>query len=162
MERWDAYNENFQLIAGTTLVRGSTIPDGLYHLVCDIIVRHTDGTYLLMQRDNRKHYGGMWEASAGGSALQGETPLECAIRELREETGILSNELQEVGRVIHHTHHTIYVEYLCVTNQDKHSVVLQEGETQAYQWVTKETLVNMRKQQLITDRMQVFLQELQR
>ncbi len=41
-----------------------------YHLVCDIIVRHSDGTYLLMQRGYRKPYGGMWEASAGGSALR--------------------------------------------------------------------------------------------
>ena len=55
------------------------IPDGFYHLVCEIIVKHTDGTYLLMQRDLNKHYGGMWEATAGGSAVAGENPLECAM-----------------------------------------------------------------------------------
>ena len=46
-------------IEGKTLIRGQAIPEGMSHLVCDIIVRHTDGTYLLMQRDERKHYGGM-------------------------------------------------------------------------------------------------------
>ncbi len=162
MEIWDAYDEKCQLIDDKTLIRGEAIQDGFYHLVCDIIVQHIDGTYLLMQRDNRKHYGGMWEASAGGSALQGESPLECAIRELKEETGIFSDDLHEVGRVIHHSHHTIYVEYLCVTSQDKNTVVLQDGETQDYQWVTKDTLINMRKKELVTDRMQVFLAELQR
>mgnify|MGYP002853290484 FL=1 len=107
MEYWDAYNKDFEKIEGMTLIRGETIPDGVYHLVSDVIVRHTDGTYLLMQRDIRKHFGGMWEATAGGSALKGEGPLACAIRELQEETGIESEDVTEVGRVI--SHDTIYV-----------------------------------------------------
>ena len=96
MELWDAYDKNFQKIPGKTLVRGELIPQGLYHLVCDVIVRHADGVYLLMQRDPRKPWGGMWEATAGGSALAGETPLECAARELREETGIVSTDLRHL------------------------------------------------------------------
>lgn len=83
MEIWDVYDGNFHKVPGMSLVRGEPIPEGCFHLVCEIIVRHEDGTYLLMQRDKKKHFGGMWEASAGGSALQGETPLECAVRELR-------------------------------------------------------------------------------
>lgn len=50
-ELWDAYNRDFEKVSGVTLVRGDKIPGGLFHLVCDIIVRHTDGQYLLMQRD---------------------------------------------------------------------------------------------------------------
>lgn len=69
---------------GSNLIQ--TIDDGMYHLVGEVIVKHIDGTYLIMQRDFKKHYGGMWELTAGGSALLGETPLECAVRELREET----------------------------------------------------------------------------
>ena len=42
-----------------------------------------------MQHDLRKHHGGEWEVTAGGSALQGENGLEAAIRELKEETGIV-------------------------------------------------------------------------
>ena len=50
MEIWDAYDENFNIIDGMTLVRGEeeTIPEGVYHLVVDILVKHKDGTYLLM------------------------------------------------------------------------------------------------------------------
>ena len=48
-------------------------------MVSEVIVKHTDGSYLLMQRDLRKHHGGEWEVTAGGSALQGENGLE-AIR----------------------------------------------------------------------------------
>lgn len=48
MELWDAYNKDFEKVNGTTLIRGETIPNGLYHLVCDVLVKHTDGTFLLM------------------------------------------------------------------------------------------------------------------
>ncbi len=69
MELWDAYDKNFNKIDGITLIRGEPIPDGMFHLVCSIIVRHIDGDYLLMRRDDRKMFGGLWEVSAGGSAL---------------------------------------------------------------------------------------------
>lgn len=99
MEIWDAYDEKFNMVDGVTLIRDEEIPDGYYHLVSEIILRHTDGTYLMMQRDFRKHLGGKWELTAGGSALQGEDSLACVIRELREETGIDTNNLVRVGCV---------------------------------------------------------------
>ena len=160
MEVWDAYNRQFERIKGLSLVRGEVIPDGVYHLVSDVIVKHTDGEYLLMQRDSGKHFGGMWEATAGGSALQGEDALGCAIRELREETGIISNGFTVVGQVVNDDNHTIYVEFLCVTDCRKDSIILQPGETFAYRWVTKDELVSMKKEELVTERIQRFISEL--
>ena len=135
-EVWDAYNSDFEKLPGVTLVRGeeSTIPNGTYHLVVHVLVKHVDGTFLCMQRDFRKHYPGMWEASASGSALQGETPYEGALRELREETGVTATELTELARFSKDSTHACYVEYLCITDCDKDSVTLQEGETIAYRW----------------------------
>ena len=150
MELWDAYDKDFQKIAGKTLVRGELIPQGLYHLVCDIIVRHADGAYLLMQRDPRKPWGGMWEATAGGSALAGET-------------GIVATDLTQVGTVIDpEIQRAIYVEFLCVTNWDKEAVTLQEGETVDFRWVSREELLGMKADQLVTQRMQQFIDELNR
>ena len=162
MELWDAYDAELNKLDGITLVRGeeSTFSDDIFHLVCDIIVKHVDGTYLLMQRDTRKHYGGMWEATAGGSALQGETPLMCAQRELAEETGIISTELKEVGRMAVKETHSVYVEFLCVTDWDKDNIRLQEGETIDFKWVTREELLTMKKDELVTERMQIFIDEL--
>ena len=160
MEVWDAYDEKLDKIEGMTLVRGEEVPDGVFHLVCEIIVKHADGTYLLMQRDPGKHLGGMWEATAGGSALQGEDPMTCALRELSEETGIKADKLTEVGRVLHHLHKSIYVDYLCETDVDKTSVVLQEGETSAYRWVTAEELRSMPRNELATMRMLYFIKDL--
>ena len=159
MELWDAYDGEFRRMEGVSLVRGEPIPAGVYHLVCDVLVRHTDGSYLLMRRDPRKHYGGLWEATAGGSALRGEAPLDCARRELREETGIRAEELRELGRV--RSANTHYVEFLCETDWPKDRVTLQEGETVAYRWVSREELIAMRKEELVTKRMQGFLTELQ-
>lgn len=162
MEYWDAYDKDMNKLEGVTLSRGERIPEGIFHLVCDIIVRHVDGDYLLMQRDPRKHFGGMWEATAGGSALQGEDPLACAVRELREETGISSDSLTEVGRVVSLENRSIYAEYLCLTDCAKDSILLQEGETSAYRWVTREELLSMKKDALVTQRMQIFIDELSR
>jgi len=162
MELWDAYDADFNKIEGITLVRGeeASFSDDVFHLVCDILVRHTDGTYLLMQRDPRKHYGGMWEASAGGSALQGETPLNAARRELAEETGIVASELIEVGRITDKSKHSVYAEFLCVTDWDKDKIQLQEGETVNYRWVSTDELRSMSKNELVTHRIQQFISEL--
>ena len=158
MERWDAYDGELRRIEGMSLIRGEDIPAGVYHLVCEVLVRHAGCRYLLMRRDPRKHYGGLWEATAGGSALQGEAPLDCARRELREETGIRAEELQELGRV--RSANTHYVEFLCVTDWPKDGVTLQAGETVAYRWVSRTEFRSLREEELVTKRMQGFLPEL--
>lgn len=155
MELWDAYNEKCERVEGMTLVRGEPIPKGFRHMVCEILVKHMDGTFLLMKRDPRKRHGGLWEATAGGSALVGEEPLECAKRELAEETGIVAPELKEVGRVV--TASTIYVEFLCVTDWDKDNITLQEGETVDYRWISRDALIGMNGDELLTKRIQGFI-----
>lgn len=139
MEIWDGYLADGSL-GNRDLVRGEPIPEGLYHLVSEILVRHVDGDYLLMQRDFRKpNYGGFYEATAGGSALKGEGPLACAKRELLEETGIEATFLEEIGQYT--SHDTIYYHFLCVTDCEKASVRLQEGETVSYQWVSEQEFI---------------------
>lgn len=59
LERWDAYDSYFNRIKNMVLVRGESIPDGFFHLVCEVIVKHMDGTYLLMKRALNKRFGDM-------------------------------------------------------------------------------------------------------
>ena len=139
MELWDGY-----LIDGTLancdLVRGEPIPQGLYHLVSEVLVRHIDGDHLLMRRDTRKpNYGGYYEATAGGSALKGEDKVSCAKRELVEETGISADDFTEIGQYT--SHDTIYYNFLCITDCDKSSILLQEGETISYKWVSENDFI---------------------
>ena len=151
-EIWDAYDKNFNKLNDVKLVRGEDIPNGLYHLVCDVIVKHIDGMHLLMQRDFNKHHGGLWELTAGGSALSGESPLECATRELKEETGIISYNLKEIGRAINEDRHSLYVVYLCITNCDKDSIVLQKHETINYKWTDIKTILEMKEDVFVSSR----------
>lgn len=159
-ELWDAYDNKFNRINDITLVRGESIPEGIYHLVCEIIVKHIDGTFLLMQRDYQKHHGGMWEVTAGGSALKGETPLLGAIRELKEETGLVAKDIKEMKRIVHDVHHSLYVVYLCITDCEKDAIVLQEGETIAYKWIDRKSLMEMSEDEMASERTLKLIKEL--
>lgn len=140
MEIWDAYKKDGNL-AGCDLIRGEPIPDGFCHLVCEVLVKHTDGSYLLMQRDfNKEDYPGMFEATSGGSALKGENPVNAAIRELKEETGIIANKLTQI--------HNPYVKgkglfycFLCITDCEKTAITLQQDETISYKWLPKDDFI---------------------
>lgn len=136
MEIWDAYKQDGTL-AGCDLIRGNAIPNGLFHLVSEIIVKHQDGMYLLMQRDwGKPNFPGLYEATAGGSVLKGEEPYDAAIRELKEETGIDAKELMQIYKYT--SVDTIYYGYICETACDKESITLQMGETISYLWLNKE------------------------
>ena len=95
--------------------------------------------------------------SAGGSALKGETALESAFRELREETGIVATELQELEWTVNPKTHSIHVKYLCVTDCDKNSVQLQEGETCDFKWATAEEILSMPDSEIISWQMMKFI-----
>ena len=139
MEVWDGYYRDGTL-ANIDLIRGEIIPEGLYHLVCEVLVRHSDGDYLLMKRDCAKpNYGGYYEASAGGSALKGEDEISCIKRELFEETGICSDSFEMIGKTI--SQNTIFFSFLCITDCDKSSITLQDGETISYKWVNEKQFI---------------------
>ena len=105
-------------------------------VISDILVKHVDGTFLLTKRDPRKDiYPGFWEPGAGGSAQQGESPEECAVRELFEETGLTADEWIFINKSSSDETHSTYYSYLAIVDCDKDSVVLQEGETTDYVWV---------------------------
>lgn len=141
MELWDAYDRNGKKIAGIELIRGEEIPDGMYHMVCETICRHKNGQYLVMTRDTNKNvYPGMYECTGGGSAIKGEDALTAAKRELFEETGIHGENFRQVQQRFNDQKKSMYVNFVCETDIAPDSVVLQEGETIAYEWVTKEKL----------------------
>lgn len=135
MELWDAYDE-FGNMLGFDLCRGEPLPLGVYHLVVDVLVQHMDTTFLVMQRDACKEYCPLYyEASVCGSVLKGETPLQGAMRELKEETGIETSKLMLMYRIVNHKKQTIYYGYKADVMIEKDQITLQEGETISYQWV---------------------------
>ena len=139
MEVWDLYDREGNK-TGETWVRQqgnfNNIPEGRFHIVSDILVRHVDGTFLLTKRHPDKDvYPGLWEASAGGSAKQGENEYDAAKRELFEETGITAEKFELVNKVFRDGSHSLVCCFVTTVDCDKDSVVLQEGETVEYKWV---------------------------
>ena len=135
-ETWDLYYPDGRP-AGREIARGEPIPEGLCHLVGEVLVRHTDGDYLLMRRSVEKPlFPGYWEATAGGSALKGEDPLTCIRRELREETGIEGSDFRHITRTVVRGD-TIFDCWLCVTDWDKAGIIVQQGETDAFRWLSE-------------------------
>ena len=58
--------------------------------------------------------------------------------------------------------HAIYVEFQCMTGWDKGAVTLQAGETVDFKWVSRDELLAMRRDELLTERMEKFIEELRR
>ena len=134
-EIWDAYDANGNLL-GFDLYRDEAeqIPAGIYHAVADVITVTKDKKVLITQRDPGKRFGLEWEFT-GGSVLKGETPLQGAVRELREETGILqeAENLTMLSRTA--LGNSLYHIYVHTVESSGISVTLQEGETVAYRFI---------------------------
>lgn len=142
MEIWDAYDRDGNRL-GVDLVRGEPIPKGMYHLVCEVIVRHRDGDFLLMRRDpNKPIQPGRWELTAGGSALKGEDALACIRRELYEETGLRCQDFAPVYTEVRDSG-SIFKLYYAEADGDKDAIRLQDGETVEYRWVDRGLLEAM-------------------
>ena len=99
LEMWDLYNEKREKI-GKILPRGVLVPKGLYHLTVSAWIVNGQGRYLLSQRHPQKTYPLCWECK-GGSVLAGEDSLTGAMREVREELGIILNPFK--AEMIYHT-----------------------------------------------------------
>ena len=142
MELWDAYTRD-GVLTGETLIRGEEIPAGRYHIVCEVMARHRDGTFLAMKRSASKlTYPGFWEVTAGGSALQGEDRWQCVRRELKEETGVDGENFVQIAENIYDEEGCIFVTFTCTVDCDKDTVLLQEGETEDFKWMTEEELID--------------------
>ncbi len=87
MEKWDLYTK-YREKTGKEHVRGEKIPEDFYHLVVHVWIRNSKGEYLISQRSaNRPTYPLLWEC-VGGSVIMGESSIDGALREVKEEVGL--------------------------------------------------------------------------
>ena len=157
MEIWDAYTRD-EIKTGDVLVRGEPIAKGMYHLACEVLIRHTDGDYLLMRRSTKKSdFGGMLEASAGGAAQRGEDKLACIKREMREECGLVGTDFTEIGYFVDDENQVIVHSFLSVVDCDKNSVTFQEGETEGCIWVSRDDFIKFVNSGCMIDRQRARL-----
>jgi isopentenyldiphosphate isomerase len=87
MELWDILDENGNS-TGRLVERGKPMRQDEFHLVVHVWIVNSKKQLLISKRAHSKiPFGGMWETT-GGSAITGETSLEAALRETKEELGI--------------------------------------------------------------------------
>lgn len=96
MEYWDLYDEKRNKL-NKVVQRGEKLQDDEYHIVVNAWIRNTKNEFLITQRAATKKFAFMWECT-GGSALNGESSLDAAIREVKEELGI--NVDKSTGKLI--------------------------------------------------------------
>jgi len=74
-----------------TYHKGENIPEGYYPMVVMVVIRNSNGEFLMQKRSKNK--GGDWGVT-GGHPKSGETPEEGIITEVKEELGLdFSNEV---------------------------------------------------------------------
>ncbi len=86
-ELWDVYDAAGKK-TGALHRRGDPLAPGEKHLCVHVWIQNAAGEYLITQRAPGKSMPGLWECT-GGCALAGEDGLAAALREVREETGIV-------------------------------------------------------------------------
>ena len=145
MERFDLYDIHRHR-TGKTLERGTKVPEGYYRLVVHSCIFGSDGRMLIQKRQPFKNgWAGMWDITAGGSALAGDTSQQAASRELAEEVGI--NVSLEGTRPAM----TIYFDggfndiYTINMDVDIDSLELQTTEVEQVKWATEEEILDMLK-----------------
>ena len=87
-ELLDVVDINDQVIG--VKARGEIHALGLMHRAVHILVFNSNGELFIQKRSmNKDECPGQWDSSAAGHVDSGETYLDCAIRELEEELGVL-------------------------------------------------------------------------
>lgn len=88
MEMFDIYTENREK-TGRTIERGNKFAKGDYRFVVHACILNNKGEMLIQQRQPFKSsWANMWDLTAAGSVIAGETSKQAVQRELFEELGI--------------------------------------------------------------------------
>ena len=97
VEYFDVYDTSRSPV-GKVLPRGTPLKEGECRLVVYAWIVRGDGKILLTKRAPGKVFEGKWECT-GGSVVAGEESFDAALREVREETGLVVS--REKGTLIY-------------------------------------------------------------
>lgn len=148
-EFWDLIDENGKKL-GIQIAKGESHPQGTYHLVIGVWTLTKEEKALVTKRSkNETQYPEKWE-NTGGCVKAGETGLEGAVRELREETGIEVHpeELVFLGSLLEKT--ALVFVYGLKFDPDRHKVCVNSEETEGFRWITKSEWESMISQNLVS------------
>ena len=155
-EYWDLFDENRNYL-GITHKRGDHVPAGMYHLVVHAWIMDKSGHFLISQRQKGRTDELLWERT-GGSVLVGETSLEGALREIKEELGLdlhaapnafIKSEKRE-------RYHDFYDSWLFLVETMQVHCKTNETEVRTWKWVTLEELKQLKEENKLVKSSEYF------
>ena len=142
IEIWDLYDKNRNKLL-KKVKRGAFLEDNEYHLVINAWIKNSKNEFLITRRSANKKYAFMWECT-GGSALKGESSLQAAIREVKEELGITvdKNKSVLIGTTLRHFKGCpdIFDVWLFFGDYPIESITIQQEEVCDVMWADVETI----------------------
>lgn len=146
IELWDILDENGNA-KGRFHERGKPMCRGEYHLTVNVWIENDNGEYLISKRaTNKPMYPNLWECT-GGNAIAGDDSLTTALKEVKEELGIILEPHN--GRIIKHLSrlcvcgHCLVDIWLFRQNVDISTVILAPDETCGVMWASRDEINNM-------------------
>lgn len=137
---------------GKIILKSSARKDGLMYAVSHLWIYNSKGEILLQHRcKEKKLYPNKWDISVAGAVDSGENPLQAAVREAKEEIGLVipNNFLKEEftfienyifdGMKINELCHVFLLEY----NGSLKSLKLQKEEVDEVKFFSKSELENI-------------------
>ncbi len=143
MELWDLYTKDREKL-GETMARGSKHPEGKYRLVVHMAIFNSRGDMLIQQRQSDKFgWPNMWDISASGSVISGETTCIAAERELGEELGLSLSFANRRPALTVHFPEGLGDVFVLQEEVDLSTLTLQKEEVQAVRWADEAEILCM-------------------
>ncbi|MBC3847915.1 NUDIX domain-containing protein [Winogradskyella echinorum] len=142
------------LPTGKTALKSEAHKNGWYHNTIHLWLYTSKGEILLQQRSHKKTiHPLLWDVSVAGHIDAGESFIDAAIRETKEEVGLQldAQRLQKIGVFLHETNYgaiqdnEFHQVYIAELNVDFNQLHPQEEEVEALKLVSFtefETLLN--------------------
>lgn len=119
----------------------------IWHLAAHVWIVNPQGEILFQQRSiNNRNFPGMWDISAAGHVLANETIIEGAIREAKEELGLViqPEQLVEISR--HNSssgNHHLHTAFVCLLDVKLEDLKFVDKEVDAARYIHWHDLAQM-------------------
>jgi 8-oxo-dGTP pyrophosphatase MutT (NUDIX family) len=135
----DLYDRN-SIKTDKTYYKGDSIPEGYYPMVVMVVIRNTDGKFLMQKRVPSK--GGDWGVT-GGHPKSGETPLEVIVTEVKEELGLDFSQEDFIEYEAGCDGKDCFKMYFVNKNINIDDITIQKEELSEVRWFTMDELKQM-------------------
>lgn len=149
--------DNKRNLLGKTVERYTHIP-GEYSQGSHVWIMNSKGELLIQKRSKEKRlYPNLWSITSGGTD-SGETTLDTAYREVKEELGInLKPEELELMMSYKRNHDFVDV-YLARKDVKLEEITMQKEEVSDVKWVSKEELEELIKENQTPKSLQIYFE----